>query len=127
MARPTFITDAVYAQLIANGRLSGTGEDINPPPVVRLFMPGTAGIWLLTELDPRDPDLAFGLCDLGLGCPELGYISLWELTNVQSSLGLTIEVDEHFVGTRPLSVYTEAARIAGSIVEPAIKPSRGRE
>ena len=42
-------------------------------PVVKLFTPDPGAIWLLTELDPDDADTAFGLCDLGLGCPELGY------------------------------------------------------
>jgi hypothetical protein len=31
---------------------------------------------LLTEIDPDDEDLAFGLCDLGLGSPELGWVRL---------------------------------------------------
>jgi hypothetical protein len=119
MGTPSFITDAVYAQLITNGGRSGAGEDIDPSPVVKLLMPGTAGTWLLSEIDPRDPDLAFGLCDLGFGCPELGYVSLQELTSVQTSLGLAIEVDEHFIGSLPLSVYADAARSAGCIVEPA--------
>jgi hypothetical protein len=31
---------------------------------------------VLTELDPGAADIAFGLCDLGLGFPELGSVSL---------------------------------------------------
>jgi hypothetical protein len=30
--------------------------------VVKLFTPDAACTWLLTELDPDDPDIAFGLC-----------------------------------------------------------------
>ena len=41
-------------------------------PVVKLFTPDVNATWLLTELDPEDPDISFGLCDLGVGCPELG-------------------------------------------------------
>ena len=41
-----------------------------------------AATWLLTELD-EDGDQAFGLCDLGFGCPELGYVSLTEMRAVQ--------------------------------------------
>ena len=41
-------------------------------PVVKLFTPDAGCTWPLPELDPEDPDIAFGLCDLGIGCPELG-------------------------------------------------------
>jgi hypothetical protein len=40
---------------------------------------GAGATKLLTEIDPGDDDTAFGLCDLGLGCPEVGYVSLSEL------------------------------------------------
>ena len=67
------------AALLANGRQSAVGADIDPHPVVKLFTPDAHATWLLTELDPGEPDLGFGLCDLGLGFPELGYVSLSEL------------------------------------------------
>lgn len=37
----------------------------------------------------------FGLCDLGLGFPELGWVSLRELAKVCSMLGLPIAQDLH--------------------------------
>tara|TARA_Y100001970_G_scaffold235739_1_gene294935 strand:- start:3224 stop:3604 length:381 start_codon:yes stop_codon:yes gene_type:complete len=36
--------------------------------------------WLLSEYNP-DTGIFFGLCDLGLGLPEMGYVSLDELKN----------------------------------------------
>ena len=57
---------------------SRTGA-IDFEPVVKLFTPDGNATWLLTELDPNGAYLAFGLCDLGLGEPELGYVSLPEL------------------------------------------------
>lgn len=117
MDRPSFITDAVYAQLIANGRRSAAGEDIDPPPVAKLFLPGTVAKWLLTELDPQDPARAFGLCDLGMGEPELGYVSLAELAGVRGRLGLPVEIDRWFVPDKPLSGFADAARTARRIVE----------
>jgi hypothetical protein len=84
----------------------------------QLFMPhAAAAAWLLTEADPHNPDLAFGLCDLGLGTPELGYVSLGDLETIRGRLGLPIERDTSFVATQPLSAYAEAARAAGQIVE----------
>jgi hypothetical protein len=52
-------------------------------PVVKLFTPDRGCTWLLTEIDPEDRDIVFGLCDLGFGCPELGSVSLSELKSVR--------------------------------------------
>ena len=84
-------------------------------PVVKLFNPCGAATWLLTELDPEDPDIAFGLCDLGLGSPELGSVSLSELESVRGKLGLPVERDLHFIPTKTISAYADEARKHGSI------------
>ena len=110
------LTDAQRRELTANGERSAAGEEIDPRPVVRLFTPDAGATWLLTELDPRDPDRAFGLCDLGLGCPELGYVSLAELAAVRGRFGLPIERDLHFAANQSLSAYADAARSRGRIV-----------
>lgn len=104
------ITTAQRAELLANGRAVLEGRDIDPYPAVKLFTPDAQCTWLLTELDPDEPDRAFGLCDLGLGFPELGYVSLAELQSVRGKLGLPIERDLSFDADRPLSAYAEAAR-----------------
>lgn len=103
-------------RLLRNGRKSAEGILIDPLPVVKLFTPDGTGTWLLTELDPDDPDRAFGLCDLGAGSPELGFVSLSELKTLRGRLGLPIERDRHFVGDKPLSTYAEEARRSGRIV-----------
>jgi hypothetical protein len=51
--------------------------------VVKLFTSEGTATWLISELDPDDPDRLFGLCDLGLGSPELGYVSLAELKTIR--------------------------------------------
>jgi hypothetical protein len=68
---------------------------------------------VLTELDPADGDTAFGLCDLGLSSPELGYVSLTELATVRGRLGLPVERDQHFTADRPLSACAAVAKAAG--------------
>lgn len=110
------LTDAQRRELTANGERSAAGEEIDPRPVVKLFTPDAGATWLLTELDPSDPDRAFGLCDLGLGCPELGYVSLAELGAVRGRFGLPIERDLHFAADQSLSTYADAARSRGRIV-----------
>jgi hypothetical protein len=55
--------------------------------------PRGVGTWLLTELDPEDGDLAFGLCDLGTGFPELASVRISELESHKGPLGIGIERD----------------------------------
>ena len=82
------------------------------------FNPCGAGTWLLSELDPEHPEeCGFGLADLGFGTPESGSIGLLELTEYRGPFGLGIERDIHFTASYPLSIYAEAARAAGHIVE----------
>jgi len=85
---------------------------IDHRPVVKLFDPAGAGTWLLTELEG---DIAFGLCDLGHGSPELGSVSITELEAVQGPLGIGIERDRYFEAEMTISQYAEAARASGSI------------
>lgn len=110
------ITDEQRALLLANGRQSLEHEGFDPPPVVKLFTPDAGATWLLTEIDPDDQDHAFGLCDLGHGFPEMGWVSLAELASVRGRLGLPVERDLHFKADKRLSGYTREARLAGRIV-----------
>ena len=106
-------------RLIENGKKQREAEQegrcIDFPPVVKLFTPDAAATWLLTEIDPDEPDFAFGLCDLGLGFPELGNVSLAELAEVRGVLGLPVERDLSFKASKPLSVYADEARKAQRI------------
>lgn len=110
------ITETLRAQLLANGRQSLDNDDFDPPPVVKLFTPDAGATWLLTEIDPDDHDHAFGLCDLGQGFPELGYVSLAELQTVRGPFGLHVERDLHFTASKPISAYAREARLAERIV-----------
>ncbi len=107
------LTDAQREQLLANGK----DRDRDHRPVVKFFDPGGAGTWLFAGLDPEDGDTLFGLADLGFGAPELGYTSLAEIASVRGRFGLGIERDLYFEPKHSLSIYAEAAREAGRIVE----------
>ena len=110
-----FFTPDQRAALHANGRRTSAGDEIDPHPVVKLFTPDANATWLLTEIDPHEPDRAFGLCDLGHGSPELGYLSLTKLRALRGPLGLPVEVDSGFVADRPLSNYATVSRHTGRI------------
>lgn len=115
------LTETIRAQLIRNGQLRQDFAEegrCEPDflPVVKLFTPDANCTWLLTELDPDMPDIVFGLCDLGMGSPELGSVSLSELESVRGPFGLPVERDLHFTATKTLSAYAAEARQSGRIV-----------
>lgn len=100
-------------KLSQNGNAENRGKDHKP--VIKLFTPDANCTWLLTEIDPEETDLAFGLCDLGLGFPELGYVSITELSALRGKFGLPVERDLSFEGKFPISIYAKAANIRQQI------------
>jgi len=115
------LTSEQCKKLLANGaaNLRRRREGLEPidfKPVVKLFTPDAGATWLLTEIDPEEPDIAFGLCDLGLGFPEIGPVSLTELADVRGQLGLSVERDLWFEAGKTLDAYVEEARRNGAIV-----------
>lgn len=111
----------ILDQLRANGQSrldrEAAGQDgIDEMPVVKLFTPDANATWLLTEIDPMEPDIAFGLCDLGLGFPELGIVSITELKALRGRLRLPVERDLHFKPNGTITEYADRARAKQRIV-----------
>jgi hypothetical protein len=69
----------------------------------------------LAWVEPDDPDIACGLCDLGMGCPERGSVRLSEIAAVRGALRLPVERDLFFRATKPHSRYAADALALGSI------------
>jgi len=104
------LTKAVVRRLLAN---FPAGNDTRP--AVKLFTPDAQATWLIADMDPEDPDRLFGLCDLGLG-PELGYVSLCELTGMRGRLDLPVERDLYFKADKTLGEYALDARSREHVV-----------
>ena len=111
------ITKAQRETLLGNGICTQENPHNDPKPVIKLFTPDANCTWLLSELDPDDNDIAFGLCDLGMGSPELGSVRISELEQLRGRLGLPVERDLHFTAEYPLSIYSRAARTHQAISE----------
>jgi hypothetical protein len=107
-------TEALLDTMRLNWENQQAGGGVDYKPVVKIFDPTGAATWLLTEYCERD-DVFFGLCDLGMGSPELGYVSKTELENVRVAFGLTLERDLYFSPNRTLSEYADDARNKGRI------------
>lgn len=79
----------------------GTGSN---EIVVKFFAPWSAATWYITEGASHptvrwdDDMIMFGLCDFGIGCPELGFVTLGELISIKGPFGLRIERDMYFSG-----------------------------
>lgn len=117
-----FLTQDLYDRLLANGKeqqaLSERDEWKDHVPVVLLFLPGTGCRWLLTEVNPDDPKIAFGLCDLGMGFPEQGSVSLEELADLRNPFGQKVEREKSFRTDRTLGDLTDLAQQYRRIVLP---------
>ncbi len=105
------LTKADIRRLLAN---HPAGDDTRP--AVKLFTPDAHATWLIADMDPGDPDRLFGLCDLGLGFPELGYVSLSELSRLRGPSGLPVERDRWFEPDKTLGEYATEARSLGRVV-----------
>ncbi len=114
------------AKMVANFHKGNeTGE--SSPPVVKLFNPWGPATWLFSEYDDENKILT-GLCDLGMGSPEFGSVSLQEITSFGRTMAqpLPIERDRHWKPEpgATMSDYMEQARDKGRIVD---YPLRQRE
>jgi hypothetical protein len=115
------LTQEHRRRLLANGSWNRAKEKHNLEPddfrpVVKFFCPWCGATWLLTELDPDEPDIAFGLCDPGLGTPELGRVRLSELATLRGPGGLHVERDRWFRAVKTLNAYAAEARVYGRVV-----------
>jgi Protein of unknown function (DUF2958) len=96
-------------KLLANGHESGRNPDFDPWPVVKLFTPDAGCTWLVTEIDPEEPNRLWVLADLGMGFCEYGTVWLSELLELRGRLGLPVERDLHWKAEGPISAYFRAS------------------
>ena len=114
------LTTSLRKQLIANHHANKKAQKeekgtIDFAPVVKFFFPIGAATWLITEMD--EEEMMFGLCDLGHGFPELGYVHLHELQNTKFMNGMvSVERDKHWKAKGTLQDYTDKAQLHGRIV-----------
>ena len=85
------LTKTIKEKMVKNHNDQDGTKDFKA--VLKLFDPTGSSTWYLSELDP-ETNIAFGLCDMGY--PELGYVSLDELSTLKVKMGLGIERDLYF-------------------------------
>ena len=92
---------------IKNKLAKNVGDANVDKPWLKLFNPAGIGTWLITEYD-EDTERMFGLCDLGY--PELGYVNLKELEDLDLPFGMKIERDAWWNPEKTLIEYYNDAR-----------------
>lgn len=105
MASMQLLTDEIKDSLPPLYSTEGTPLD-KKQWIVKYFNPMGAGTWYICEGEQREDGdwLFFGYCDLGFGCPELGYVTLSELESIQLPFGMSIERDIFFDNPSTLSL-----------------------
>ena len=105
------ITQEIRKKLLAN-----YGHPLTAKPELKLFAPWGAATWLISEMDPEDENYLYGLCDMGMGSPEVGSVYLPELKKAEGPFGLKIERDLHWTPEKTLTEYVDEAVDAGRIL-----------
>ncbi|MBS1778034.1 MAG: DUF2958 domain-containing protein [Bacteroidetes bacterium] len=101
-------------KLLENGKPENRDQD--HPPVVQISILSTDCVWLLSDLDPDAENIAFGLCDLGMGFPELGYVDLNEIAELSMSASvMPIIFVNKINATHQLTTYYRASLIDNKI------------
>ncbi|HHT9121253.1 MAG TPA: DUF2958 domain-containing protein [Candidatus Wunengus sp. YC63] len=104
------INNEVKQKLLENGKPENKDKD--HPPVVYISILGTKCHWLLSELDPEMPNIAFGLCDLGMGFPEMGYVDLNEIAELSMSASILPIISMKAANSQyPLTTYWRASLV----------------
>ena len=121
----------VPKELLPQLRANWPDQSGSNPPVLKIFNPAGAATRLIYAVDPHDDDTLFGLADLGLNAPELGYISLAELDEIRVNVrvrnprtGAVLtgppipqERDLYFRPNGSLQQYADAAQLHRRIVD----------
>lgn len=110
------LTNEIRQALLANGLRLEDEPDLDPIPLVKLFTPDAGCTWLIAWAQEEGDDLIlWGLCDLGLGYPELGPVLYSELLSVRGHRGLPVERDLSFQTQRLISSLACEAMRLGAI------------
>ncbi|WGF91068.1 DUF2958 domain-containing protein [Marinivivus vitaminiproducens] len=104
----------LFAQLVSNGLWSRLNDGFDPPPAVKLHLPGTPSVWLLRNAVPGALDLVFGVADHGTGRPTIGH---YRLTELRDAHGYLVACDPSFRTDRPFTVIVYEAAKAGRLIE----------
>lgn len=89
-------------------------------PALKIFNPHGPGLWLISELDPSEPDHLYALFETYNRKPCLGWISREHLEDCRvqySNHYVPLQSDRTFEPKATIDIYARAARATGRITE----------
>ena len=116
------LTRAIRRKLEAN-YAAAQSDKTDLRPVVKFFHAYGAATWLIQDIDPDGR--MYGLCDLGMGYPELGYVDLQEMEDLRATINgrkfafQAIERDTSWTPEKSTLEYAQDARDAGRMTADA--------
>ncbi len=108
-------SDDRYLQLLENGKLGN--QELDHYPVVKLFMPGTNNVWIISHMYNAERNIAWGLYYIYGSIPIQGFIDLNDLASIKHRSSYSVLSDENFEAKYPMSAYVTAAKICERITE----------
>lgn len=112
----SLVPENLVERLMENGHHHG--QDFVPLLKLDMWVVNGQSIsWLVSELDPANPNRAYGLGSKWVGEVTEGYFDLGKLERAAEILGLHIVPDEYFIPRHPLSVYRQAALEQGWLTD----------
>ncbi len=104
-------TETEYKKLLENGRPENQGKDHHP--VAKLFITGTGGTLVLTEIRSEKPLLAYGLCDLNSEFCQLTQIDFDRISNLATRNGSELKRSENLKRNRRSATTLRQQSAAG--------------
>lgn len=80
-------------------------------PIVRLHLPDKNAYWLFSCIVSGQEKMAYGIFEMGIGFPEIGYFHLDDIADMKFEKNVAIENDLEFKGEHSLLKYAEIAHL----------------
>jgi hypothetical protein len=101
--------------LAENAKILAADPGADLIPVARLFHSMCSWSWLLLARNPDEPQVAYGIADLGTGSVEIGLIDLEEVRQIPSVIGTGVQVDRWWSPGARASGYLANAASTGRL------------
>jgi Protein of unknown function (DUF2958) len=107
----SILNEQIRRKLLENGRQQAARHAAGRPlvdlrPVTRLVREDGSCEWFLSEVLPRNPDMAFAVCNYGDGNRVAGYMSISKILASGISPGPAIIRDSSFEAKKTIIEYT---------------------
>jgi len=119
---PDLLTAEQRKQLLVNGAARNDDPERDFVPLVLITVPGTHIRWLIAAIDPEEPDVAWGVGDLGLGAVEVGTVYLTQLFKPPAA-HLKVVNTPNFVGQYTTSEYARRGKLMGGLEDVVDTPA----